>query len=154
VNASCSAAPQQSAENSLRAILKDAWPYVSDATMRGRIATALNQSGNATVAAMVDPADLAFRAYNQGYRDGSEDSGGKADLELARDGWHDWLHDCEALKVDDDAFDQDDDGCPHGDPECLSDNGDCHDGCSTFSERDAAVDLSVASSTSHVGAER
>ncbi len=31
----------------------------------------------------------------------------------------------------------DDDGCPHGDPDCTGDNGDCHDACSTFAERDA-----------------
>jgi len=28
-----------------------------------------------------------------------------------------------------------DDGCPKGDPDCLGNNGDCHDACSTFAER-------------------
>lgn len=31
----------------------------------------------------------------------------------------------------------DDDGCPKGDPDCLGNNGDCHDACSTFAERAA-----------------
>jgi hypothetical protein len=31
-----------------------------------------------------------------------------------------------------------DDGCPKGDPDCLGNNGDCHDACSSFAERDRA----------------
>lgn len=38
------------------------------------------------------------------------------------------------------APDSDDDGCPKGDPDCLGNNGDCHDACSTFAEREARRD--------------
>jgi hypothetical protein len=36
--------------------------------------------------------------------------------------------------------DDEDDGCPKGDPDCTADDGDCHDSCSTFAERDIAAD--------------
>jgi len=36
-----------------------------------------------------------------------------------------------------------DDGCPKGDPECLADNGDNHDACTTAAERERAETHSV-----------
>lgn len=39
--------------------------------------------------------------------------------------------------LDPDDDDGDDDGCPHGDPDCYAGNGDRHDECSTFAEREA-----------------
>ena len=37
-----------------------------------------------------------------------------------------WTFDQLVQEVDED---EDDDGCPKGDPECVGNNGDCHDAC-------------------------
>lgn len=57
-------------------------------------------NGEAILADGLEAANIALVAYTQGYRDGCQDSGAEADMECARNGWHDWLHHCEALNLE------------------------------------------------------
>ncbi|TIS22549.1 hypothetical protein [Mesorhizobium sp. M1A.F.Ca.IN.022.07.1.1] len=45
-----------------------------------------------------------------------------------------WTFD-QLTREDVDEEEEDDDGCPKGDPECLGNNGDCHDACESPQER-------------------